>query len=237
MRELIQSPGFLRAQALAGGADNLALRDALLAELAGVFQQDLLDRVGLVLNGYLGLDSHYAFRLNLKRKAQACNDNEEAGLPGKQGLGSRACEILSGQQRSILKSVAIVEVALSACWGIYKWNERASFPGRVAYPPLGPLATQSPSAKPASSHVPPEGVKAQAGTVLLMSKIPSWIEAHNAHGSTLYRGIINGQRSFDLGSGLRVLAARADLIRVRERSGLSYPLGVVSDVVWYSLPR
>jgi len=57
MRELIQSPGFMRSRPLAGGAENLAFRDALLIEMRAVFQQQLLDRAGLFLNGYLGLVS------------------------------------------------------------------------------------------------------------------------------------------------------------------------------------
>jgi len=57
LRELTQSPIFLRARPLAGGVENLAKRDVLVAEIGAVFQPELIERVGQFLDAYLGLET------------------------------------------------------------------------------------------------------------------------------------------------------------------------------------
>jgi cytoskeleton protein RodZ len=77
---------------------------------------------------------------------------------------------------------------------------------------------------------------AKAGTVVLASREPSWVEVRRPDGSTAFRGLLQGARVFPLADGLEVLAGRPDLVTSRVGSEPARVLGPISDVRWRSLP-
>ena len=81
--------------------------------------------------------------------------------------------------------------------------------------------------------MPPSG---SSDSLVLDSREASWLEVRSADGTTLFRGLLSGSRSFPLGQGLEVLAGRPDLVRSRIGAAPARPLGPISDVRWRSLP-
>jgi cytoskeletal protein RodZ len=70
--------------------------------------------------------------------------------------------------------------------------------------------------------------------LLLESRQPSWLEVRTAAGETLFRGTFTGEKRFPLGSGLRVLAGRPDLVTATAGSMAPQTLGRIDQVVWRS---
>ena len=68
----------------------------------------------------------------------------------------------------------------------------------------------------------------------LTSSQPSWLEIKTKTGTTLFRGTFTGERRFDLGQGLEVLAGRPDLVRAQMGDGADQPLGRIDQVRWRS---
>ena len=88
----------------------------------------------------------------------------------------------------------------------------------------------APAADPSVAAAPP------AGSVVLASREPSWVEVRRSDGSIVFRGLLRGARVFSLDKGLRVLAGRPDLVTTRVGSEPARPLGPISAVRWRSLP-
>ena len=67
---------------------------------------------------------------------------------------------------------------------------------------------------------------------MLNARGPSWVEIATTGGTTLFRGTLEGQRSFPLGQGLRVLAGRPDLVTAQLGGGPAQALGRIDQVQW-----
>ncbi|MBD2548898.1 helix-turn-helix domain-containing protein [Microcystis elabens FACHB-917] len=70
--------------------------------------------------------------------------------------------------------------------------------------------------------------------LLLKSRQPSWLEVRTAAGEVLFRGTFTGEKRFPLGSGLRVLAGRPDLVTATAGSLAPQTLGRIDQVMWRS---
>ena len=69
--------------------------------------------------------------------------------------------------------------------------------------------------------------------LLLRSPQPSWLEVKTDTGTTLFRGIFQGERPFPLGGGLVDLAGRPDLVQAQLGTGPAQPLGRIDQVRWH----
>jgi cytoskeletal protein RodZ len=99
---------------------------------------------------------------------------------------------------------------------------RLPIPESAPLPPPPPTAAVAPAAEVAPDQL------------LLRSGEPSWLEVRDAAGGTLFRGTFTGEKRFPLGSGLRVLAGRPDLVNAAVGDGQARPLGPIDQVVWHT---
>jgi transcriptional regulator with XRE-family HTH domain len=145
--------------------------------------------------------------------------------------GSRpAGPLLAGA--ALLLSTAAVGLGLL-------WNRSPSLPsstGRVtsSAPVASSAATTgaagiSPSAATAKAAAP-----AGPALLVLRSQEPSWLEVRDSQGSTLFEGTLQGEKSFPLGQGLRVMAGRPDLVRAEVAGQEPRVLGPINQVIWRS---
>lgn len=92
-------------------------------------------------------------------------------------------------------------------------------------------------------HQPPlqsvEGsaLRIEKPELVLRAVAPSWVEVRNPDGETLYGAILDGEIKLPLGPGLRVLAGRPDLVRVKVGAGPGSWLGRIDEVRWIQFPR
>ena len=93
--------------------------------------------------------------------------------------------------------------------------------------PATPAATTAASTPKASNRQP-----LTSSQLLLRSSQPSWLEVKQEGGASLFRGSFKGEKSFPLGSGLRVLAGRPDLVQAQLGNGPAKPLGRIDQVRW-----
>jgi cytoskeleton protein RodZ len=108
--------------------------------------------------------------------------------------------------------------------------------GAVGLQRLQKPATAS-APTPAASWAPAEAPPASTGpadrsSLVLNARGPSWVEIATTGGTTLFRGTLEGQRSFPLGQGLRVLAGRPDLVTAQLGGGPAQALGRIDQVKW-----
>jgi cytoskeletal protein RodZ len=106
---------------------------------------------------------------------------------------------------------------------------------RLPIPRTEPAPGASPP--PATAPAPPAPTPAAdvaPDQLLLKSGEPSWLEVRDASGGTLFRGTFSGEKRFPLGSGLRVLAGRPDLVTAAVGGSEARPLGPIDQVVWRS---
>jgi cytoskeletal protein RodZ len=98
----------------------------------------------------------------------------------------------------------------------------------------GSAATPSPSAAtvPPPPAAAPKPVVAAPKQLTLSSAKPSWLEVRSAKGQQLFEGMFQGERRFELGAGLRVLAGRPDLVMASLGSQPAKALGPIDQVVW-----
>jgi hypothetical protein len=77
---------------------------------------------------------------------------------------------------------------------------------------------------------------APAGPALLVlrSQEPSWLEVRDSQDATLFEGTLEGEKSFPLGKGLRVMAGRPDLVRAEVAGQEPRVLGPINQVIWRS---
>lgn len=88
-----------------------------------------------------------------------------------------------------------------------------------AQAPASPAASPAPAAKPRADEL-----------VLSTPNDPSWLEVQTLAGDTLFRGTLEGRRSFPIGQGLKVLAGRPDLVLVERSGSAPEPMGTIEDV-------
>jgi cytoskeletal protein RodZ len=102
-------------------------------------------------------------------------------------------------------------------------------------PPVSPTAAAStPSSASAGSK---SGAAAPAGVLVLRSSQPSWLEVHDSSQKVLFKGTVQGERSFPVGQGLKVLAGRPDLVLVSLGGSSPRPLGRIDQIRWQSFPE
>jgi cytoskeletal protein RodZ len=77
---------------------------------------------------------------------------------------------------------------------------------------------------------------ASPGVLLLRSEEPSWVEVRDAEGQTLFSGLLEKEARFRLGTGLRVLAGRPDLVTASVNGDAPRRLGTISEVDWQDFP-
>lgn len=101
---------------------------------------------------------------------------------------------------------------------------------------LGPLGRQYPLAQflRVGTATPTDPNALGPEELQIISK-GSWIEVEDASGSPLFAGILEGDRRFPIGPGLRLNAGRPDLVRYRIGKRPAAPLGAIEDVGWRTL--
>jgi hypothetical protein len=101
---------------------------------------------------------------------------------------------------------------------------------------LGPLVRQLPQAQFFKMLMPaPADRNALGPEELQIISNGSWVEVEDASGNSLYAGILEGERRFTIGPGLRLNAGRPDLVRYRIGQRPIAPLGAIEDVGWRRL--
>lgn len=116
-------------------------------------------------------------------------------------------------------------------WGLPQLQlpQLQSLLGRPNPPRPAPATPPRSAATPAATGSTPPAIGA---SLLLAARGLSWVEVTTLEGSTLFRGNLQGQKRFPLGSGLRVLAGRPDLVSVQVGTGAARVLGPIDAVVW-----
>jgi cytoskeleton protein RodZ len=94
-------------------------------------------------------------------------------------------------------------------------------------PAIPPPATPAPASFTASKASAPD-----PDQLRLHSDQPSWLEVRSSKGVTLFRGTLQGGKSFPMGEGLTVLAGRPDLVTASIGRQQALPLGPIDQVVW-----
>jgi cytoskeletal protein RodZ len=122
------------------------------------------------------------------------------------------------------------------------WHRSPSAPGSTGQ--VSSSAPQASSAPTTAAAIPPSAppsaavakAPAPAGPALLIlsSQEPSWLEVRDSQGATLFEGTLQGEKSFPLGQGLRVMAGRPDLVRAAVRGQEPRVLGPINQVIWRS---
>lgn len=89
-----------------------------------------------------------------------------------------------------------------------------------------PLAATKPAA-PAAPAAPAE--------LVLRSDAPSWLEVRRiGDNAQLFEGTLKGSQRFALGTGLKVLAGRPDLVQANLGNAAAKPLGRIDQINWVS---
>jgi len=109
-------------------------------------------------------------------------------------------------------------------------------PATTGQPPATAPAATAPAGRrppaPASPRPP------AAATLVITAQESSWLEVRSADDRVLYSGLFKDRASFPLGSGLRVMAGRPDLVSTQLGNRPPRRLGSISEVRWQSFaPR
>jgi cytoskeletal protein RodZ len=131
-----------------------------------------------------------------------------------------------GSQASLLPVVGWVAVlaglAAAGGWGWQQLNQAGGKP--MAPAPLVPV-------QPAPQPGPSKPVATPAG-LRLTSAEASWLEVRTSSGKQLFEGNLKGTRIFPLGTGLKVLAGRPDLVRASLGDAPGKTLGRIDQLTW-----
>lgn len=125
--------------------------------------------------------------------------------------------------KPLLLGLAIAAGVVGAAVGLQR------IPMPLALPKLPAIAPSSPTTPAAPV---PEAPASAAGTLRLSARGRSWLEVTSPQGQTLFSGIFEGEKTFPLGSGLRVLAGRPDLVTVQVGDGPAKVMGPITQVQW-----
>ncbi|MFN9645082.1 MAG: helix-turn-helix domain-containing protein [Cyanobacteriota bacterium] len=89
------------------------------------------------------------------------------------------------------------------------------------------------SARRGAPAKPPSPSAPTADAILRLSaREPSWVEVREVSGRTLFEGTLTGEKRFPIGQGIEVISGRPHAVRAAVGSGVSIPLGGVSDIRW-----
>jgi transcriptional regulator with XRE-family HTH domain len=83
-----------------------------------------------------------------------------------------------------------------------------------------------------TTNIGAQGASQQYSLRALSSQDSSWVEVRNNGGQVLFRGRLEGEKSFPLGAGLQVLAGRPDLVAAGLAGVPLQPLGKIDQVNW-----
>jgi cytoskeleton protein RodZ len=113
--------------------------------------------------------------------------------------------------------------------GSWGWLQLRPLLGQRAATPPQPAAVAT---APPAAATPKPVVKAAPRQLTLSSVKGSWLEVRSANGQKLFEGIFKGERRFELGAGLRVLAGRPDLVMASLGDQPAKALGPIDQVIW-----
>ena len=106
------------------------------------------------------------------------------------------------------------------------------FPHLRPSPPSSSPLRRAPAGPGAGGPGRSPAAPADPAVLVLASRGASWLEVTTGDRRLLFRGTLQGQRSFPLGAGLRVLAGRPDLVTARIGAAPAQPLGAIDQVRW-----
>jgi hypothetical protein len=92
-----------------------------------------------------------------------------------------------------------------------------------------PLVSIQPAPKPAPSK---PVAKPASPSLRLTSAEASWLEVRTSAGKQLFEGNLNGTQIFPLGTGLKVMAGRPDLVRATLGNAPGKALGRIDQLTW-----
>ena len=95
------------------------------------------------------------------------------------------------------------------------------------------IGSDSPSAKPMASLTEEAPPAEQSQVLRLETERPSWVEVRTDAGVSLFRGTLQGGKTFPLNTDLLVLAGRPDLVNVTVDGTEARKLGQIEDVTWH----
>jgi transcriptional regulator with XRE-family HTH domain len=110
----------------------------------------------------------------------------------------------------------------------------AAAPSAAALPAASAAAGQGSGsgAMTGTTSIGAQGASQQYSLRALSSQDSSWVEVRNNGGQVLFRGRLQGEKSFPLGAGLQVLAGRPDLVAAGLAGVPLQPLGKIDQVNW-----
>jgi hypothetical protein len=91
------------------------------------------------------------------------------------------------------------------------------------------LVSIQPAPKPAPSK---PVAKPASPSLRLTSAEASWLEVRTSAGKQLFEGNLNGTQIFPLGTGLKVMAGRPDLVRATLGNAPGKALGRIDQLTW-----
>ena len=137
----------------------------------------------------------------------------------------------------LLAAVALLLSTAAVGLGLL-WHRSPSAPSSSGQ--VSGSAPQARSGATTGAGIPPSAAAAKApapvgpALLVLRSQEPSWLEVRDSQGATLFEGTLQGDKSFPLGQGLRVMAGRPDLVRAEVAGQEPRPLGPINQVIWRS---
>jgi len=158
-------------------------------------------------------------------RAQREAPSHNTGAPSTAGI-RRVWPLLAGS----FLVIATAAVGL----GVH-WQRGVSAPSGSGPTSSAPRANSG--AIPGDRTSPPDArapVPAGPARLVLRSKEPSWLEVRDSQGATLFKGTLEGEKSFPLGQGLRVMAGRPDVVWAELAGQESRVLGPIDQVIWRS---
>ena len=163
--------------------------------------------------------------------------------PGQAGRGptparSRAQERDGSRPNGALLAGAALLLSTAAVGLGLLWYRSPSTPSSGGQ--VSSSAPQASSGATTVAGIPPSPAVAKApapagpALLVLRSQEPSWLEVRDSQGATLFEGTLEGEKSFPLGQGLRVMAGRPDLVRAEVAGQEPRVLGPINQVIWRS---
>jgi len=137
----------------------------------------------------------------------------------------------------LLAGVALLLSTAAVGLGLL-WHRSPSAPSSSGQ--VSSSAPQASSGATTDAGIPPSAAATKApapvgpALLVLRSQEPSWLEVRDSQGATLFEGTLQGDKSFPLGQGLRVMAGRPDLVRAEVAGQEPRVLGPINQVIWRS---
>lgn len=134
------------------------------------------------------------------------------------------------KRNRVLLGLAVVAGIAGAAIGFQRAQIHLKLPKLPTIAPSNPATPGVASAQDLQAKAKP------ADTLRVSARGRSWLEVTSLEGQSLFRGTFEGEKTFPLGSGLRVLAGRPDLVIVQVGNGPAKVLGPIAEVQWRRFP-